>query len=87
MTIGHNSISAQHLESFIKRIERLKEEKAALTVDEREVFREAQSAGFDTKTMREVIKLRALDPSEVAERKAMLELYMEVLNGTAHNSL
>lgn len=76
---GHNSISAQHLESFVRRIERLKEEKAALTEDERQVFAEAKGAGFDTKIMREVIRLRAMDPSDLAERKAMIELYMEAL--------
>lgn len=76
---GHNSISAQHLEQFVKRIERLKEERAALTEDERQVFAEAKGAGFDTKIMREVIRLRAMDPSDLAERKAMIELYMEAL--------
>ena len=65
---GHNSrdISAEHLESFVKRIERLKEERAA-------------GAGFDTKIMREVIKLRAMDPSDVAERKALIDVYLEAL--------
>lgn len=77
--IGHNSISAPHLESFVKRIERLKEERAALAVDEREVFSEAKAAGFDTKIMREVIRLRAMDPSDLAERRALVDVYMEAL--------
>lgn len=77
--VGHNSISAQALESFVRRIERLKEERAALAEDERQVFSEAKGQGFDTKIMREVIRLRAMDPSDLAERKAMIELYMEAL--------
>jgi uncharacterized protein (UPF0335 family) len=76
---GHNSISAQALDGYVKRIERLKEERAALAEDERQVFTEAKSLGFDPKIMREVIKLRAMDPSDLAERKAMIELYMDAL--------
>ena len=79
--IGHNSrgISAQHLEQFVKRIERLNEERAALNADVREVYAEAKGNGFDTKTMREVIRLRAMDPSDMAERRAMIDLYLEAL--------
>ncbi len=80
---GHNSISAQALESFIKRVERLQEEKAALGEDIKEVFSEAKGAGFDPKIMREVIKIRAADPSELAERRALIEVYLEALGGSA----
>lgn len=76
---GHNSISAQALEGYVKRIERLKEERAALAEDEKQVFSEAKGNGFDVKIMREVIRLRAMDPSDVAERRALVDLYMEAL--------
>lgn len=77
--VGHNSISAERLESYVKRIERLKEERAALGVDEREVFKEAASAGFDPKIMRQVIRIRAEDPSDRAEREALVEVYLRAL--------
>jgi uncharacterized protein (UPF0335 family) len=53
-------IAAERLRSFIERIERLEEEKAALAADIREVYAEAKSTGFDVKTMRQVIRLRKL---------------------------
>ncbi|MEP6830765.1 MAG: GapR family DNA-binding domain-containing protein, partial [Rhizomicrobium sp.] len=42
----------EHLKSFIDRIERLEEERNALTADIREVYSEAKGTGFDTKIMR-----------------------------------
>ena len=80
--IGHNSVSAEALESFVKRIERLKEERAALAEDERSVFSEAKSAGFDPKIMREVIKIRAADPSDLAERKGLIDVYLHALGNS-----
>ena len=72
-------VSGEHLRSYIERIERLEEEKAALAIDVREVFAEAKANGFDTKTMRQVIKLRKMDSNERDEREHMLELYQRVL--------
>jgi uncharacterized protein (UPF0335 family) len=77
--IGHNSdkgISAQHLASFIQRIERLNEERKALGEDIKEVFSEANSAGFDTKIMRKVVAIRKLDPAERQEQEALIGVYL-----------
>lgn len=68
-------VAAERLRSFIERIERLEEEKAALANDVREVYSEAKSAGFDTKIMRQVIKLRKMDQDDRQEQAALLELY------------
>ena len=68
-------VAAERLRSFIERIERLEEEKAALASDVREVYSEAKSAGFDTKIMRQVIKLRKMDQNDRQEQAALLELY------------
>jgi uncharacterized protein (UPF0335 family) len=67
--IGHNS--KKDLVRFIERAERLIEEKSDLQNDLREVFSEAKSAGFDPKTMRKIIKLRAMD-SETRENEHSL---------------
>ncbi|MEX0759127.1 MAG: DUF2312 domain-containing protein [Tistlia sp.] len=68
-------VAAERLRSFIERIERLEEEKAALANDVREVYAEAKSAGFDTKIMRQVIKLRKMDQNDRQEQEALLDLY------------
>ena len=54
-------IGGQRLKSLIERIERLEEEKAALSEDIKEVYGEAKATGFDVKTMRKIVKLRKMD--------------------------
>lgn len=72
-------IAADRLRSFIERIEKLEEEKAALTADIREVFAEAKGAGFDTKIMRQVVRIRRLDEHQRQEQDAILDLYRRAL--------
>jgi uncharacterized protein (UPF0335 family) len=72
-------IAAKRLRSFIERIERLEEEKAALAADIREVYAEAKGDGFDAKTMRQIVRLRKLDSADRAEQEALLDLYKAAL--------
>lgn len=72
-------IASERLRSFIERIERLEEEKAALAADIRDVFAEAKGTGFDVKVMRQVIKLRKMESNDRQELETMLELYMAAL--------
>jgi uncharacterized protein (UPF0335 family) len=72
-------IAAERLRSFIERIERLEEEKAALASDIREIYAEAKGTGFDTKIMRQVLKLRKMDRADVEEQETLLELYCRAL--------
>ncbi len=78
MTDG-GGIAAQRLRSFIERVERLEEEKAALAADIREVYAEAKGDGFDVKTMRQIVRIRKLDSSDRAEQEALLDLYKTAL--------
>lgn len=77
--MAKNGFAAGQLKSLIERIERLEEEKGALTADIREVYSEAKGHGFDTKVMRQVIRLRRLDKSERQEQEAVLDLYLAAL--------
>lgn len=74
--MAKSGFAKDQLLSFIKRVERLEEEKAALTADIREVYSEAKGTGFDTKIMRMVVRLRKLDKADFQEQEAMLDLYM-----------
>jgi len=67
------------LKSLVERIERLEEEKQALADDIKEVYAEAKGNGFDTKTLRSVVRLRKQDSAERQEQEALLELYMQAL--------
>ncbi len=75
-------VAADRLKSFIERIERLEEEKAGLTNDIREVYSEAKAAGFDTKIMRQVVRLRKMDQSDREEQETVLEVYKQALGMT-----
>ncbi len=73
-------IAADRLRSFVERIERLEEEKAALAADIKEVYSEAKGTGFDAKTLRKIDALRKLDQADRQEMEEMLELYKRALD-------
>lgn len=72
-------VAAERLKSFVERIERLEEEKAALAADIKEVYSEAKGVGFDVKTMRAVIRIRKLDQEDLDEQEALLDTYKRAL--------
>lgn len=71
--------ASRQLKSFVERIERLEEEKKGIADDIRDVFAEAKGQGFDTKVMRQVIRLRKKEPAERQEEEALLDLYLHAL--------
>ncbi len=73
-------IAADRLRTFVERIERLEEEKAAIAADIREVYAEAKGAGFNAKILRQIVRLRRLDQADRREEEAMLELYKRALD-------
>lgn len=73
------SVAADELRLLIERVERLEEEKKALSDDIKDVYAEAKSRGYDTKTMREVVKLRKMETHVRQEREALLETYKAAL--------
>lgn len=81
IVVGHGGVllAAERLRTLIERIERLEEEKTALAADIREVFAEAKGAGFDTKVMRQVIKLRKMETADRQEQEHLLDLYKRAL--------
>ena len=82
-TIGHNSntggIAVDRLRNYIGRIERLEEERKALGADIKDIYQEVKSAGFDTKVVRRLIQLRKMDPTDVEEMEALLDMYRHAL--------
>jgi uncharacterized protein (UPF0335 family) len=67
------------LKAIIERIERLEEEKKTISDDIRDVYAEAKGNGFDTKALREVVRLRKQDINERKEHEAVLETYLHAL--------
>jgi uncharacterized protein (UPF0335 family) len=74
---GHNSDG--QLKAIVERIERLTEERQEYTDDIKEVYSEAKGAGFDTKTLRAIVKIRKQDKAKREEQEALLETYLLAL--------
>ena len=76
-----SSTAQGKLKSFIERIERLEEDKAAVASDLKEVYAEAKGEGFDTKIVRKVVRLRKADAAKRQEEEALIELYIAAIGG------
>ena len=82
--IGHNSegvsqFSKDQLRSIIERIERMEEEKKAISDDIRDVYAEAKGNGYDVKALRTIVRMRKQDANERAEQEAILESYISAM--------
>ena len=78
-TVSSDSVAQDQIRAFIERIERMEEEKKAIADDIKEIYAEAKGNGFDTKVLRQIIRIRKQDASERMEQEALLELYMAAL--------
>jgi uncharacterized protein (UPF0335 family) len=74
---GHSTggISGDRLRSFIQRIEKLEEDKSSVGEDLKEVYAECKGVGFDTKIVRQIVRLRKLEVEKRRENDELLDLY------------
>ena len=76
--VGHN-VTDDRLRLLIERVERLEEEKAGIADDIKDVFLEAKAVGYDAKIMKQVIRLRKMQPDDRREMETILDLYKSAL--------
>ena len=67
------------LRLFIERIERLEEEKRGVADDISDTYAEAKSQGYDPKIMRQIVKLRKMEPHDRQEMELILDTYKAAL--------
>ena len=72
-------VQGDQLKSIVERIERLEEEKKGIADDVKGVYDEAKSNGYDTKTMRAIVRLRRMEANARQEADALLETYRAAL--------
>ena len=77
--MAEGSIAADELRLLIERIERLEEEKKALGDDVKDVYSEAKSRGYDTKTIRAIVRLRKMENHVRQEAQGLLDTYCAAL--------
>lgn len=75
---GHNSAD-DRLRLLIERVERLEEEKKGISDDIRDVYAEAKAVGYDPKIMRQIVRLRKMNPDDRAEMEMILDTYKKAL--------
>jgi uncharacterized protein (UPF0335 family) len=80
--MAEGTIAADELRLLIERIERLEEEKKAIADDVKDVYAEAKARGYDTKTMRAIVRLRKMETHDRQEADALLETYKAALGLT-----
>jgi len=78
-TTDVGGVSGDRLKSFIERVERLNEEKSAISEDISDVYGEAKATGFDPKIMRKIVSLRKSNLEKRREEQELLELYMSAI--------
>ncbi|HEY1096143.1 MAG TPA: DUF2312 domain-containing protein [Alphaproteobacteria bacterium] len=72
-------VSGERLKQYIERVERLEEEKSGLADDIRDVYAEAKSAGFDSKIMRMIVRLRKMASEKRREEEELLDIYKSAI--------
>jgi len=80
--MADGNVAADQLRLFIERIERLEEEKKGIADDIRDVYAEAKGQGYDSKTMRAIVRLRKMEKDARDEADALLETYRTALGLT-----
>jgi uncharacterized protein (UPF0335 family) len=77
---AHSSVvDGSHLRAFVERIEKLHEERKALSDDIADIYAEVKGAGYDAKIVREIVKIRSQDRDKRQEFETILDLYMHAL--------
>lgn len=74
-----DTVAADRLRLFIERVERLEEEKKGLSEDIADVYLEAKSSGYDPKIMKQIVRLRKMQPHDRQEMEAILQTYLAAL--------
>ena len=67
------------LKAIIERIERLEEEKKAISDDIKDVYAEAKGTGYDVKIIRKIVSIRKQDQDKRREEEEILDLYLQAL--------
>lgn len=78
-TIGKGTATGKQLLGFIEEIEGVRERKKQLAEAEKAIMAEAKAKGFDPKTIRKIISMRAEDVAKRQEAETLLDTYMHAI--------
>lgn len=77
--MSKGGFAGEKLRQYIAQLEQLEREKSQIAEHIKDVYTVAKSTGFDTKTIRQVLKIRKLDNAKRQEQEELLETYLHAL--------
>lgn len=77
--IGHNSVSKKELMGFIHECEKLIDQRDVINEAIKDALTVAKTKGYDVRTIREAMKLRAMDKDKFEEREQLRDLYLQAV--------
>lgn len=77
--MSEGNVTSDQLRLLIERIERLEDEKKGISEDISDVYLEAKATGYDPKIMRQIVRLRKMQPHDRQEMEAILQTYLSAL--------
>lgn len=80
-------VTAEELKGYIERIENLEQEKKDVQDHIRDVYSKAADEGFDTKVMKQIIRLRKMDDEDREEQEVLLDVYKRALEMNCEEEL
>jgi len=72
-------ISNSQIATVVERIEKMEDEKSAISLDISEIYKEAKGNGFDVKILRKVIAARKKPQNQRDSENAIFDLYMSAV--------
>lgn len=79
MTDKIDETTREKLRQTIAKIERLEEEKKEVAEQIKDVYGEAKAIGFDTKAIKQVVKLRKIEKTAREEQEMIVDTYLLAL--------
>lgn len=76
---GPSKVAKDQLRSIVTRIEAIEADKAELSTDISDIYKEAKGNGYDVKALRTIVRLRKMDADDRAEQETILETYMQAM--------
>lgn len=84
MSIGKGTERGKELSGIISEIEAVRDRKKQIGDQEKEIFAASKAKGYDPKTIRRILTLRAQDKDQREKSEALMDSYMHAI-GMAHD--
>lgn len=82
-----NSVNGDDVRRYINNIEEINKEQKTLSSDRSQIYKTLEEAGYDRKTVQEIVKRRKLTLEQRQNAAALLDMYLSALGDFADTPL